>query len=149
MPDESYPLFQLIKKDPRYPLEAYMFVREALRFASDVLEMGTQTSGELNLDMDTPSASKRVERHMSGQELCEAIRQFSLNQFGYMSKVVLNEWGIFSTSDFGNIVYNMINAGLMRKSDNDRRSDFENVYDFDTEFDTNFEIAHVPSPRRM
>lgn len=147
MSDESYTLFQLVNKDSRYPIESYLFVRDSLRFASDILEMGTEGPADICLDMDQQT-NNRIERHMTGQELCEAIRQFALGQFGFMTKVVFSEWGIRSTSDLGNIVYNMIDAGLMRKSDSDRRSDFDDVYDFQVEFDTNFEIAGVPVPPR-
>ena len=99
MSDDAYPLLQVLESDPRYPLEAYMFVRESLRFASDVLEMGIATAEED--DQVVPeSPGKHIERHMTGQQLCEAIRQFALNQFGYMAKVVMNEWGIHSTADW-------------------------------------------------
>ncbi len=148
MTEESFPLFQVLKKDTRYPLEAYIFIRESLRFAADVLELGTESPNTDQPVEAEEAIQEAAEKHMTGQQLCEAIRQFALNQFGYMSKVVLSEWGIRSTSDFGNIVYNMIGAGLMRKSESDRRSDFDDVYDFESEFDAKFEIANVPVPPR-
>ena len=81
------------------------------------------------------------EHHITGQQLCEAIRQYSLNQFGYMAKTVLNSWGIYSTSDFGEVVYNLIRIKHMKKSSQDRREDFDNVYDFATAFNPVFELA--------
>ena len=57
-----------------------------------------------------------------------------------MAKVVLNNWGVLSTSDFGEIVYNMIRIGLMRKSESDQREDFDNVFDFDEAFQQRYEI---------
>ena len=85
-------------------------------------------------------ATPRVEHHLTGQELCEAIRVFSLNQFGLMSRVVLKNWKIESTADFGELVYNMIGVGLMKKSKGDDRKHFDNVYDFESAFqgDLNF-----------
>ena len=68
---------------------------------------------------------------MTGQELCEAIRQFALEQYGYMAKLVFNSWGLHTTGDFGEIVFNLIRIGRMRKTPHDRREDFNDVYDFD------------------
>ena len=34
------------------------------------------------------------QKHVSGQELCEAIREYALLQYGYLAKTVLNSWGI-------------------------------------------------------
>ena len=78
---------------------------------------------------------------MSGQQLCEALRQYALDQYGYMAKTVLNSWGIESTSDFGEVVYNMIREKLMKKSDSDRREDFDDVYDFEAALQQQFNIT--------
>ncbi len=58
-----------------------------------------------------------------------------------MAKDVLNNWGVYSTSDFGEIVYNLIRIRQMKKSDNDRREDFDDCYDFDSAFDPVFELS--------
>jgi uncharacterized repeat protein (TIGR04138 family) len=58
-----------------------------------------------------------------------------------MSKVVLNRWGVRETGDFGNIVYNLIDVKLMKKSEDDRREDFNDVYDFDDAFQRQFQIT--------
>jgi uncharacterized repeat protein (TIGR04138 family) len=143
MSDETYSLQQLVGIDTRYPVEAYLFVREALAFAADSMELGsTCVAGK----SASETKRNRRERHLSGQELCEAIRLYALKQYGYMSKVVLNRWGIYETSDFGEIVYNMIDVGIMKKSSRDRRSHFNNVYAFNEAFENQFQIcgAHVP-----
>ena len=49
----------------------------------------------------------------------------------FMAKTVLNNWGIYRTSDFGEMVFNLIRIGECSKTENDRREDFDNVYDFD------------------
>ena len=121
MPPELHPFIELLRSDTRYKLEAYQFVREALVFAQDSLGYGRQPG-------EPPPAEG--ERHLTGQELCEALRVFALEQFGLMAPLVLGRWGIRSTSDVGEIVYNLIAAGLMKKSANDRREDFNNVYEF-------------------
>ena len=138
MSEEKFSLDQLVSQDPRYPVEAYVFVREALAFASDSMELGVAPDvAETEAAPDQPR-----ERHLTGQELCEAIRQFAINQYGYMAKVVLQRWGITATGNFGDIVYNMIEMGVMKKSPQDRRTHFDNVYDFDHVFESNFEMCN-------
>lgn len=119
---------RLLKEDRRYKMDAYQFVREALNFAQEELSMGK---------LSDPDAE---ESHLTGQELCEGIRIFAIKQFGYMAKVVLNSWGIHSTSDFGNLVYNLIEIEMMKKSEDDRREHFDNVFDFDEAFVQDFQM---------
>ena len=68
-----------------------------------------------------------------------------MEQYGYMAKTVLNSWGLHRTSDFGEIVFNLIRVGQMRKTPADARIDFDNVYDFDTALKQDFKIAR-PEP---
>jgi uncharacterized repeat protein (TIGR04138 family) len=58
-----------------------------------------------------------------------------------MAKTVLNSWGIHGTGDFGEIVFNLIRFGRMRKTKEDRREDFDDVYDFETAFEQQFKIG--------
>ena len=81
------------------------------------------------------------QHHVTGQELCEAIRRYALEQYGYMAKTVLNSWGIHGTSDFGEIVFNLIRIGQMRKTPSDTQVDFDNIYDFDVAFKQQFKIT--------
>lgn len=142
MLDPAHPIAELLQKDRRYAFEAYVFVFEALGYAQKVLNMGTESPSEPVPNADPPRKEEEpVERHVSGQELCEAIRQFALDQYGYMARTVLNNWGIHSTSDFGEIVFNLIRIGQMRKTPNDRREDFNDVYDFDAAFQQEFKIT--------
>ncbi len=130
MKDELATIIQLLEQDQRYRLDAYRFVREALQYAQEILRMPGK------------SESSSGRQHLTGQQLCEAIRIFATDQYGYMAKLVLNSWGVFGTSDFGEIVYNLIRIKEMRKSKSDKRSDFDNVYDFDDAFKPVFEINH-------
>jgi uncharacterized repeat protein (TIGR04138 family) len=127
------PIIKLLKRDRRYKLDAYRFVREALDYAHRELRMGQPQPSK-------PSEQPQ-EAHVTGQQLCEAIRQYAVEQFGLMAKLVLNHWGIRSTGDFGEIVYNLIEINEMKKSQSDRREDFDDVYDFDTAFVRDFEIT--------
>jgi len=138
MNEISNALFQLLDRDDRYQPEAYEFVRAALAYAHDVMELGQlapEQLAALTQDDEIPA-----EAHVTGQELCEAIRQFSLLQFGFMAKTVMNSWGIHETMDYGEIVYNMIDAGLMKQSQTDVKTDFVDVYDFKTAFVNGYEI---------
>jgi uncharacterized repeat protein (TIGR04138 family) len=125
---------KLAREDRRYQFEAYIFIFEALRFGQERLKMGTEHKAKRKRrKAKTPEGeeSERVERHLSAQELCEAARQLALDQFGFMAKTVLNNWGIHATSDFGEMVFNLIRIGECSKTEEDRREDFDNVYNFD------------------
>lgn len=140
--DPSQPLAQLLREDKRYRFDAYVFVFEALSYAQNVMGLGTESPSEPS-QFSTEEEDEGPQRHVTGQELCEAIRQYALEQYGLMSKTVLNNWGIHQTSDFGEIVFNLIRIGRMRKTPHDRREDFDNVYDFDVAFQQDFKIHPV------
>ncbi|RPI91127.1 MAG: hypothetical protein EHM42_00280 [Planctomycetaceae bacterium] len=78
--------------------------------------------------------------HISGVELLEGIREFAHEQFGLMAKSVFHCWGINSTEDFGRMVFELIERGDMRKTENDQLADFVEVFDFDETFDRNYRI---------
>ena len=109
---------QIRAKDPRYPRDAYLFVREALDHTQkNVIK---ENRGRL--------------RHVTGQELLAGIREFALQQFGPMVITVLEEWGIKRCEDFGEIVFNMVEIGLLARTDKDTRDDFQSGYDFHDAF---------------
>lgn|SRR3989338_9323203 len=113
-PDQILDKIQkLIDSNSRYKFEAYSFVMAALHF--------TMTS------LPKP-------RHVSGQEFCEGIKRYAMDQFGPLAQTVLGYWGIKETLDFGHIVFALVEAGLMRKTEEDSLDDFKNVYDFKTAF---------------
>jgi uncharacterized repeat protein (TIGR04138 family) len=141
MLDPQDQFVKLLKEDKRYKIEAYAFIFDALSYAQNVLELGTESPSEPSKSIEEEEdESEGPHKHVSGQELCEAIRQFALEQYGYMAKTVLNSWGVHATGDFGEIVFNLIRIGKMRKTPEDRREDFEEVYDFDAAFQREFEI---------
>ncbi len=109
---------QITQRDPRYHREAYAFVREALDFTQKMLIQ----SGKEGL------------RHVSGQELLAGIRGYALQQFGPMALLVLNDWGVRRCEDFGELVFNMVDCGLLAKTDQDSREDFKGGYDFEEAF---------------
>lgn len=139
MPNTKDPLAALLVEDRRYKRDAYCFVFESLRFAHEVLGFGEDQSSEPLPDLPE-DPEKLPERHVTGQELCEAIRQYALHLYGYMAKTVLNTWGLYTTGDFGEIVFNLIRAKQFRKTAQDSRADFDDVYEFDEAFCKNFQI---------
>jgi uncharacterized repeat protein (TIGR04138 family) len=105
---------QIVAKDLRYHRDAYFFLREALDYTQK--KIGKQAKGQL--------------RHVTGQELLDGVREFALSQFGPMTLTVFEEWGVRSGEDFGEIVFNMVDIGLLAKTANDSRADFAGGYDF-------------------
>jgi uncharacterized repeat protein (TIGR04138 family) len=135
MIDPAHPLAELLRRDKRYHLDAYVFVFDALRYAHEQLGMGSSPGSIEDTVVDRPTED---ERHISGQQLCEAIRLYAVKQYGGLAKSVLNHWGVQSTGDFGEIVFNLITIGQMRKTDSDRREDFDQVFNFDEGFRDTF-----------
>ena len=114
-------LAAVVRDDPRYAYEAYEFVFHAIGVTHRVLGKDPPREGE--------AVTKR--HHVSGQELLEGIRQLALAEFGMLAKTVFRIWGVKKTDDWGNIVFNLIEAELMNKTSEDRLDDFHAVYDFD------------------
>ncbi len=113
-------VIQLIcREDRRYDPGAYVFMRQALDFTlTGILE----------------KEKTKKHRHVTGQELCEGIRDYTLEKYGPMAHTLLNTWGIHRTEDFGQIVFNLVEYGIFGKTDSDRIEDFDAVYDFEKAF---------------
>lgn len=109
---------ELVAADPRYKEEAYYFVREGLDY----------TVHELN------EVPQEESHHVRGWELTAGIRDYAIRQFGPISLRVLRHWGINSSDDIGEIVYNMIDVQLLGKTDEDDKQDFHRVFDFERAF---------------
>ena len=100
-------IFKLEKADPRYAAEAYVFVSEAVNF----------TVSRLN-----------EHRHVTARELLGGMREFAEKEYGVLARDVLNSWGVFTASDIGDLVYNLIGVELLSASPGDKRSDFDIDY---------------------
>ena len=145
----------LLKRDRRYKAEAYAFVFETLEYAQKVLHLGQIAQNEplpdeLLAGNEELRELMEVEReidaepghHITGQELCNAAREYAIEQYGFLAKTVLDSIGIRKTDDIGEIVYNLIAIGQMRKTSQDRREDFDDVFDFDTVFSEKYDIRN-------
>lgn len=104
---------KILQKDKRYKFQAYPFVLAALEIARKQTEKN---------------------RHVTGQELCQGFKTLAQNEFGIMAKTVLESWGVKTTDDIGEIVFNLIDVKLLSKTDEDKKEDFHNVFDFDKAF---------------
>ena len=111
-------LEQVLAKDPRYQRDAYLFLREALDYTQKLVVK--EYGGKV--------------RHVTGQELLDGIRQFALEQFGPMTLTVFEDWGVRRCGDFGEIVFNLLEIGLLAKTEKDTRADFQGGYDFEDAF---------------
>ncbi len=109
----------VLVNDPRYDVEAYSFVLDALDFTLKKL---------------------KAPRHVTASELLEGIRHFSIKSFGPMTRTVLENWGIKSCEDFGEIVFHLVSLGLMSKRDTDSKADFKGGYDFQEAFEKPFTV---------
>ncbi|NLB69416.1 MAG: hypothetical protein GX804_07015 [Lentisphaerae bacterium] len=107
---------RLYEENSSYDIEAYYFIREALDYATRKIRTGSDN------------------RHVTGAELSEMAREYALEQFGPLALLVLNEWGLYETSDFGEIVMSLVNEGIFSKTGSDKKEDFDDVYDFETAF---------------
>lgn len=104
-----------VERDPRFAPAAYVFVSEALaKTAKRLGRAGKKRSGA---------------RSVSGSELSKGAADFAREEFGPLAYDVLCEWGVKTTSDIGSVVFNLIDVGLLSKTDDDRREDFDNVFD--------------------
>jgi uncharacterized repeat protein (TIGR04138 family) len=113
-----------------YPLEAFNFVREGL---NDTVEQCHPDLAHL------PEES----RHVSGQQLCIGLRDFAIRQYGMLAPLVLGQWNITRTDDFGRIVFAMIDAGIMSRTPEDSLEDFRAVYDFHEAFSRDELLQHL------
>lgn len=108
---------RITKRDRRYKAQAYSFVMAAVEYRIAVLT---------------------EPRHITAAELLEGIRHSALKQFGPMAKQVFNFWGICTTEDFGAIVFNLVDEGLLSATEDDKLEDFSSIYDFRKVFEEDY-----------
>lgn len=111
-------LEQILEQDGRYNPEAIKFVYEGLGYTAK------ETAGE--------------PRHVSGQALCHGLKRLAVERWGRLALLVLNNWNITATRDFGEIVYLMIEHKWMSATETDSIDDFNSVYNFKTVFKDEF-----------
>jgi uncharacterized repeat protein (TIGR04138 family) len=127
-PDFTEIVALICREDGRYDRRAYDFVR--LGLDQTVKDLRKKEAGRV-----------AGSRHVSGAELLEGLRAYALDQFGPLAKTVLNAWGVRRCRDFGEIVFNLIEYKVFSKTENDRKEDFADIYDFDDAFVKPFQPA--------
>lgn len=121
-------LNRILEQDPRFERDAYLFLREALDFTQRTL----------------PKSAKGAPRHVSGRELLRGIADYALAEYGPMAMSVFEAWGVKRCEDWGEIVFALIEQGLLAKTETDTRADFAGGYDFHDALRKPF----LPSARR-
>ena len=110
--------------------EDHRYAREVYRFMMAALEHTVQKSGE--------------RRHVTGQELLKGVREMGRDRFGMMAPTVFNAWGIQKTEDFGRVVFNLVEGGVLSKRDEDTVEDFRDGFDFATAFEPEYDLEGTP-----
>lgn len=108
---------RLRARDPRFQEGAYLFVLAALEYCQTRLP---------------------ERRHISGRELAEACRDLALERFGVMARLVLEHWGVRSSADIGDVVFTLVDLGLLISQPTDTREEFVGVFDFDQAFEREY-----------
>jgi uncharacterized repeat protein (TIGR04138 family) len=132
-------LEQVVHECGRYPLEAFEFVRHGLTYTVQ------QIHGERNVGKAQREAEEKS-FHVSGQQLSWGLRNYAVHRYGLLARTVLAHWNITRTSDFGRIVFAMVDSKLMAKTEQDDVRDFSNVFDFNTAFNPPERPALMPKP---
>jgi uncharacterized repeat protein (TIGR04138 family) len=110
-------LEKLRDRNPRFHGKAYLFLLSALH--------------TVLADLDKP-------RHISGEELAHGVRRLALEEYGPMARTVLGHWGIHTTDDLGEMVFSMVECGVLIKQEEDRKEDFRDLFDFVEAFEENY-----------
>jgi uncharacterized repeat protein (TIGR04138 family) len=118
----------LVATDKRFKRDAYLFVRDALEHTRKLVDRENKETRV------TQHRGPAPEKHVTGQQLLQGVRELALENFGPMTSMVFEEWGIRACRDFGEIVFAMVEHQLLKKTENDSPADFENGYDFDDAF---------------
>ena len=121
-------LKEIMDKAGGYSPACFGFIRDGLAHTVEMVHgnPADQTMLELGLVEDS--------RHVCGRELCIGLRDYAIERYGMLAKSVLNKWGIHYTRDFGKIIFAMVDAGLMRTTDEDTIDDFDSIFEFDDVF---------------
>ncbi|MBR4519213.1 MAG: hypothetical protein IKO65_09460 [Victivallales bacterium] len=129
-PSQDELLDKCAEQNPAYPRAAYAFVCNAVH----------------EIAREIARNSRKTARHITGQELCRGMQTLLIRDYGRMAADVLSAWNIGETADFGNIVYALVDIGLLSVSNNDSRTDFIDVYRFHDVFVTPFQAAKNNRP---
>ncbi len=123
-------LYDLVRDDSRYPVEAYEFLCDAVEYTQSTL--GREPHEDDPADTDY---------HVGGEDLARGACEMAIEEFGLMAVVVFRQWGIRTTDDLGNVVFNLIRANKLSQSDNDDPADFHDLFDLEKVLADGFEMT--------
>lgn len=112
----------LIEQDGRFPVDAYNFLQRGVRHTVEM----THGRDALTLGEGEDPAT----RHVGGRQLAVGLRDLAVCQWGLLAQTVLRRWGITSTRDFGEMVFVLVDGGVLSRTESDRVEDFDEVYPF-------------------
>ena len=115
-------IVEVVRRDRRYPYEAYEFLFQALAHTQKL-------NGRAPDAADEPRPG--TDRHVSGRELLDGVCDLARREFGLLAPDVFHAWGVRRTDDVGELVFNLIEAQLLSKTDRDDRADFRDAFDLD------------------
>ncbi len=159
-------LHDLARVVGRYDVSSFVFVRDGLEFAArtvhgalspaQIIIYQYMTAEDIDLtelferyraDALDETVSNAIEdagemeslnRNVGGDDLCWRLRDFARQRYGRLSGLVLGQWGVRETRDFGEIVFAMVDHGFMQKEPQDSLRDFEGVFCLKTELETRY-----------
>jgi uncharacterized repeat protein (TIGR04138 family) len=128
-------IWELARQDGKYAYEAYEFVCDAVSFTQERLGRDERVGDD--------------DRHVCGPELLRGGVELAVREFGLMAPVVFRQWGVTTTADFGDIVFRLIQADKLSRSDRDDPEDFRDVFDLMQALADGFELSAAEyAPRR-
>ena len=125
MSSPNLKIADVLRRDRRYAYPAYLFIFEALEYTQDQISR---------------RESPHQARHVTGPELLRGVTELAQRDFGLLASAVFRVWGIQVTDDVGEIVFNLIEGGLLSKNDRDDRADFHDVFDLEEALREGYEI---------
>jgi uncharacterized repeat protein (TIGR04138 family) len=168
-PQRKKALNEIVSSVGCYPLDAYLFVQDCVGGAAEkvhgrlseeqivvarwmseheiapdqLLEMARlgQLPAEVAAALEQGGGPERMNRHVTGQQLCWAIRDIALERWGLMARGVLARWSIRRTEDIGAIIFALVENDWLQKQPTDSIDDFNSVFDFDEAFDHSYQIG--------
>jgi uncharacterized repeat protein (TIGR04138 family) len=160
------PPFDTLVRNAEYPSEAFKFVQQGLAFTvervhgriSEPEELLHKRMAKKNIDfarlcelyeagqlkediaklIEQIGGIEKINRHVTGEQLCWGLRELALRRWGMLAPMVLRKWRIKSTTDFGKIVFFLVEHNELQKQPDDSLDDFDNVYDFRSAFQPDF-----------
>lgn len=79
---------------------------------------------------------------VTAEQICVVAVEYAVRAYGLMARTILAKLGLRTTGDLGDVVYKMIDAGLIFPSEGETRADFDDVFDLGEELDRRFKFHY-------